>query len=267
MWNNECFHVKLNEVIGHLKNINKIFVYEEAKSTNDIAHNLEKKDALSGTVIIAHKQTQGRGRLNRQWMMKEGDIALSIIIRSSQMPINNGLLPILPALAMTKALLKFSLVAKLKWPNDIVMLGQQNYSYLGHYKKLGGVLIENIFVKNHIRASIVGVGLNVVNNPSLYEQVPHAASIAQFCPTITNLDILINFLPKLDEIIEEAKADEKAIITQYSDMCVTLGHQVKINTSDGIIIGEAISINSNGYLVVFDGAKNHIITAGDVVSI
>src|SRR5580704_11567707 len=102
MWNNESFQIKLNDVVSGLKNINKILVYEEVNSTNDIAHNLEKKDALSGTVIITHKQAQGRGRLSRQWMMKEGDIALSLIIRPSHMPIKHGLLPILPGLAMVK---------------------------------------------------------------------------------------------------------------------------------------------------------------------
>jgi BirA family transcriptional regulator, biotin operon repressor / biotin---[acetyl-CoA-carboxylase] ligase len=267
MWSNEQIKNKLNNIISDLKSIKNVLIYEEVTSTNDVAHNLEKEDAPSGTVIIANKQTKGRGRLNRYWLMMEGDVALSLILRPPYLPNNEGLLPMMPALAMTKALSKFSLEAKIKWPNDIVVAGPKSHSYLGNFQKLGGILIENVFCQSHLKASIIGLGLNVVNNPSLYEQIPHAAFIKQFCPTVNRMDIVANFLICLDEKIDQIKHDEQGIIKEYVAMCATLGHRVKVNTSLGVIVGEALSIKSDGSLIIFDGTKNHIITAGEVVGI
>ena len=62
----------------------KIIQLGEVDSTNLFAkRNLEKLE--DKTVVIAKKQTDGRGRLSRRWIdLGEGNIFLSIILKPSQ---------------------------------------------------------------------------------------------------------------------------------------------------------------------------------------
>lgn len=256
----------LNDIAYSLKHIHQVYVVDETTSTNDLAYELAPNHP-SGAMIIAHKQTQGRGRLHRTWLMNEGDIALSLMLRVDGLNINHDLMFMLPSLAMSKTLLTFMPNIKIKWPNDIVIATNEYFTYFYNYKKLGGVLVENIFSTNKLTASIIGLGLNVVEYPDLYQHIPHAASINQFNSQINRSDILAKFLPVLDDTIEQMIKDDLSIITQYRSLCATLRAKVKINTPSGMIIGDAIAIKLDGSLVVFDGNKNHTIIVGDVLGI
>ncbi|MCA9454733.1 MAG: hypothetical protein KC584_19210, partial [Nitrospira sp.] len=44
-----------------------LYIFEELASTNAFAMEKAKNQALSGTVILADRQTAGRGRLDRFW--------------------------------------------------------------------------------------------------------------------------------------------------------------------------------------------------------
>ncbi len=54
---------------------------------------------------------------------------------------------------------------EIKWPNDI----------LSAKRKIGGVLVENIFKQGRLSHSIIGVGLNV--NQVEFENLPKASSV------------------------------------------------------------------------------------------
>ena len=69
-------------------------------------------------------------------------------------------------LGIIYALKKLSIPGlSIKWPNDI----------LSENKKIGGILIENFFNKSKIKASVIGVGLNL--NQEKFEKLPKATSL------------------------------------------------------------------------------------------
>ena len=73
----------------------------------------------------------------------------------------------LVSVSIIKALEKFKINnLSIKWPNDL----------LSEQKKIGGVLVENIFRGNNEIVSIVGIGLNV--NQLHFENLPQASSLA-----------------------------------------------------------------------------------------
>lgn len=257
----------LNNIASSLKHIHQVYVIDEATSSNDLAYKLAQSHHSSGAMIIVNKQTKGKGRLHRTWLMNEGDIALSLMLSLDNLSINHDLMFMIPSLAMSKTLLNFMPNIKIKWPNDIVIATKEYFPYFYNYKKLGGVLIENVFLTNKLTNSILGLGLNIVEHPDIYQHIPHAAFINQFNNKINRSDILTKFLPYLDETIDQMINDECFIIEQYSSLCATLGVKVKINTPSGIILGDALSIKLDGSLVVFDGNKNHTIIVGDVLGI
>lgn len=116
------------------------------------------------TLVVADEQTAGRGRLNRRWFTPPGAaLAFSLVLlpNPSWLPAeaqNGGeVLPrltALGALAVCQALeSRYSLVAQIKWPNDVLVNGF----------KLAGVLVESAWEGERLSAAILGIGLNIAS--------------------------------------------------------------------------------------------------------
>src|SRR4030042_1064512 len=58
----------------------KALCYPSLASTMDVARKEARRGAAEGTIIIAERQTAGRGRMKRLWLSPEGSVALSIIL-------------------------------------------------------------------------------------------------------------------------------------------------------------------------------------------
>ena len=95
------------EVRDGLKTIimgKKVSYHPKTESTNGIAKNLAMKGAIEGTLVIAEEQTQGRGRLNRNWWSSPGkDILMSLIFRPEIKAQRIFPLTMLTSLAIVKA--------------------------------------------------------------------------------------------------------------------------------------------------------------------
>jgi BirA family biotin operon repressor/biotin-[acetyl-CoA-carboxylase] ligase len=249
--------------------IKKIITLNELGSTNDYALSLEKAEGPSGTIIRALKQSQGRGRLKRRWFMQEGDIAMSMLLREPHVPHNNlSLMPWLLALASVEALREFSLDARLKWPNDIVLESnsKKKYNYCGNYEKIGGVLVENIIRNQKVSASVLGLGLNIVPNLALKKDIPHIASLQEHVPRLQAQELWPVLLRKIDNIIAKilAPGGGEYIRECYLKNCISLNRKVRVLVGEKYINGITLRLDDHGFLVVFDGQKEHVIYAGEV---
>lgn len=256
-------------MLANLNYIKKVLLFDELASTNDHALSLEKAGEPSGTLIRALKQSQGRGRQKRPWFMQEGDLAMSLILRAPNLPPKHlSLMPWLLALASVEALKEFSIDARLKWPNDIVLESPSGltHNYCGTYEKIGGVLVENIFKDQKVVASILGLGLNILANPTLKQEIPHMSWLTQARPGFKIQDLWPVLLKKIDENINNILSPHGNLDAhkRYLMYCVSIGKQVNILIGEQQISGQALRLNEDGFLVVFDGKKEHIIYAGEV---
>jgi BirA family biotin operon repressor/biotin-[acetyl-CoA-carboxylase] ligase len=107
--------------------------------------------APSGTLIIADRQSAGRGRRGRQWHSATADsLTFSLLWR---FPVGSGApmaLSLATGLAVARALESLGGPALgLKWPNDV----------LHAQRKLAGILIE--LVPGSLHAAVVGIGVNL----------------------------------------------------------------------------------------------------------
>ena len=64
----------------------KVYHYKETDSTNVVARALAREGASEGTLIIADRQTAGRGRLGREFFSYDGGIYMSLILRPNVSP-------------------------------------------------------------------------------------------------------------------------------------------------------------------------------------
>lgn len=243
---------ELEQSLSGLAHLKYPLAYNSVGSTNDEALRLEKAQGHGGTVIMAERQENGRGRRNRTWRAGSGDIIMSILLRRSVLPKEFLLLPFIPAVAILRACLSFDINVSLKWPNDIIFMPQ--------LKKLGGILIENVFDGDGLSASIIGIGLNIEERPDLLADVPHAGFLRNYSQ-VNRKDLLKAILTEFDKLLP-LKAE--SLLKEYEANCATIGRRVWLKIDNKNVQALAKGINKDGALVVNDGIKDHLILAGDI---
>jgi len=137
----------------------QIIRLETVDSTNE---HLKRHADLSdeGTVVIADRQTEGRGRRGRTWIDHPGKSLLFSFLLHPKADQAQLLLNMMwPAVAVAEALAKFGTDTFVKWPNDLLIGG----------RKVGGVLAETIISGDSARM-VIGIGLNLNQTLSDFPQ-------------------------------------------------------------------------------------------------
>ena len=131
-------------------------VLDSCDSTNAVLMAQAEAGTPSGRVIVARRQTAGRGRRGREWFSRPGDsLTFSLFWRFAPGTSPAGL-SLAVGLAVSRALEKIGAGGTaLKWPNDILRSG----------RKLGGILIELLPGAPH--AAVIGIGLNLRLPPDM----------------------------------------------------------------------------------------------------
>ena len=101
--------------------------WRNTDSTNTFAKKMAEQGAAEGTLVLAEKQTAGRGRLGRIWISPPGaGIYASLILRPSISPAEAPGITLIAAVACAEALIALTdLPVKIKWPNDLLVRGKK----------------------------------------------------------------------------------------------------------------------------------------------
>ena len=150
--------------------------FDELPSTNDYARFMANEPHTpEGAVVLAGRQTSGRGQMGAVWESAPGEnLTLSVIFKPVWLRADQQF-----QLSKAVALAVYDTVSEafkdilpafdlhIKWPNDILLNG----------KKIAGILIENTISGHHLGISVVGIGLNV-NQQQFSPTLPFAGSMA-----------------------------------------------------------------------------------------
>jgi BirA family biotin operon repressor/biotin-[acetyl-CoA-carboxylase] ligase len=233
-------------------------------STNDYALILAAEGAPHGALVVAEKQTQGRGRLKREWMScPNRGIYLSILLRDA-LPVRVApQSSYIGALALVKMLRdEFAIAASIKWPNDVLIGG----------RKVAGILTEMQSDQDFSRFSVVGIGINVnhsreeMSGPFRYP----ATSIAiETGVAVKRQKVLLEFLRRFEDeyerFLENGLGALLPEIEQYSEM---MGKTIRVVCGNREIVGTARGISAEGALQLLrDDGSREFVWAGDVVRI
>lgn len=118
-------------------------------STNELLKERARAGAPALSVILADRQTAGRGRHGRGWTSPPGNLHVSVLLRAA--PAVLGLVPLLGGVAAARGLSSFGVDARLKWPND-VLVGEG---------KLAGILAEASSGAAGTEWVVLGIGANL----------------------------------------------------------------------------------------------------------
>jgi BirA family transcriptional regulator, biotin operon repressor / biotin---[acetyl-CoA-carboxylase] ligase len=234
-------------IFGH-----RVLWYSEVGSTNDIAGTFAEKGADEGLVVLADRQTAGRGRLGRSWASPSGaGIYVSVVLRPT--PAGARLVTIAAGVAVTEGIASATgLSTHVKWPNDVHVSG----------RKLAGILAEGAV--NHV---VLGIGINV--QPAAYppDVASRATSIeAELSRPVDRAPVLAECLAALASRYRELHEDRPAGIVEAWRMRAApmLGRRVEWESAGERHTGLAENIDDDGALIVKVGDGTLRIRSGEV---
>lgn len=213
-------------------------VIEEVDSTNRVAG-----ERSGECVVVAERQTAGRGRMGREWLAPPGS-GLTFSLRLER-EAAWGWIPLWAGYSLHAALIDRVDDLGLKWPNDLV----------AGDLKLAGILCERVG-----EAAIVGIGLNVLAAP-----IEGATCLDDHLEgTPDRTDVLGELLANL-HMLRPLLAEPEALRRAYAGDCVTLGREVRVDLPGGSeLTGTAVDIDAEGRLVVAGPEGEVPVAAGDV---
>ncbi len=250
---------------------------DEVDSTNLEAKRLVRRgELLEGGIVLADRQTAGKGRLGRAWVAAEGkDLTFSLVFRNDLNRVDIPKTGLAAALGICHALEKdYSIGARLKWPNDILIGGE----------KISGILSEYVTPEEFI---IIGIGINVNSGKSNWsfstitkptslkitaghelEREPLLASCAvgvQDFLTFAKWEYFTTFQTLYETRAFYDNMRVAVYLDAYNDDESTKD-QSNSEAAKRVIEGIALGIDRYGVLQVRDDdGYDHIIRAGDMV--
>lgn len=193
--------------------------FVETTSTMDRAKEEADRGARPFTVVVAERQTAGRGRAGREWESGAGGLFCTILLPAGMRIMRYGRVALAVQLLLAKSIKKQTGVEALpRWPNDVYAAG----------KKIAGALVELEGEGDRTRRMAVGVGVNVRNRPKI-ETAVSCADVAT--RPITRKNMLEAFLDELEAAPFDPDAD-RALIASWNAQAEGVGRPVRIVGSD-----------------------------------
>ena len=220
-------------------------------STNDLT---ARRPA--GTVIVADRQTSGRGRHGRAWTSDLGGLWCSFAVATPGPTARWALLPLAAGWALRTALGDLGLTGThLRWPNDL-MIGP---------RKLAGILVERF----QPDTAVIGIGLNLVNtpghtDPALADTTTRLAD--HLDPMPSREAVLKALLHRLSSTLEWLDRNEAATLTAALDSAWSKTPvRVALRPDGRVVTGHFAGITPTGDLRLQEsGGPLRILPALDV---
>lgn len=249
----------LSHIPGHpwAKNV---LVLEEVGSTNTLLKAMALQGAPQGTVLIASRQTAGRGRLGRTFLSPDGvGVYLSALIRPNAGADQLMHLTCAVAVAMCDAVEAASGIRpKIKWTNDLV---------IGN-RKLGGILTELVFADGAVSGAIIGIGINCRQKPEDFDSSIRdmATSLSMAAGReISRSRLAAEMIRALEKMSRELIPEKSRLMAQYEKDCMTIGQMIRVVRGESESYGTAVGIDSDGGLIVeYDSGITETVAFGEV---
>jgi BirA family transcriptional regulator, biotin operon repressor / biotin---[acetyl-CoA-carboxylase] ligase len=256
----------------------RVDFHEEIDSTQRQARELAQGGTPHGTLVVSELQKGGRGRLGRPWGSPPGGIWISLVLRP-EVPVRfASRITQTAAVGVAKALWSFGVEARIKWPNDLLVLKSGE---LGG-RKICGILAESSAENVPVAAKrtgpvpgdsrldfvVLGVGLNANLDPEDLN-VPDrgvATLRSELGHDVDLLELLGALLSNLDAELMSID-DFDAVLDDWRALNCTLGRPVRVARFGEVLEGRATDLTSEGALLLqtpegtielFEGEVEHL---------
>ena len=226
---------------------NRIHWFDSIGSTNTEAKVMAQNGAPHGTVLIADRQTGGRGRMGRSFSSPPGmGIYLSVVLRPKCSAAELMHLTCAAAVAMCNAIeTAFGFRPGVKWINDLIANG----------KKLGGILTELSLYPGSaaVDFAIVGIGINCHQTSDDFP--PEIRDIAISLENVIQkpadrVKLAAAMIQSLFEMDRKLLTEKQTIMDTYKADCITLGQEIDLIRGEQRTPCCAIDLDQDGGLIV-----------------
>lgn len=219
---------------------NIVFV-PQCPSTNDLAARLLEQSAVAeGTVVITDHQTSGRGQRGNSWVTEPRlNLTFSLILKPAFLSVaKQFFLTVVTTLAVYDFLKAKGVDGvRIKWPNDMLVADH----------KICGILIENQLKGNTLASSIIGIGLNILQEEFL---IPSATSLKMVTGKSYNLSEefgkLISLLESRYLLLRQGKQDE--LLQEYLQVLYRIHEEHSYQSRGEVFQGTIQGVDAIGKL-------------------
>ncbi|MBQ8840281.1 MAG: biotin--[Clostridia bacterium] len=233
-------------ILKHLNGKHNIFIYDELPSTNTKAKELAQNGGKEGDIVIAKRQSAGKGRMGRSFISdSENGLYMSIILKP-QLPASECVgITALGAVSVLEAIEETSgIECQIKWVNDIYI----------NERKACGILTEASldFETSSLQYAILGIGINITPPKNGFHKDIEKIATSIFeqgkCPqdykSILCAKIIDRFFKGYKEI------EKKSYIEKYRKKSMLMGKCVEVRVGESITVGKVVDIDKNANLVL-----------------
>lgn len=235
----------------------KIIILEETSSTNNYAKELAANGAAHGTVIIAEKQSSGKGRLGRKFESPSGKgLYMSVIIRPEFSVEFAPMITSAAAVASAEAVEQLcGCNVGVKWVNDLYMNG----------KKICGILTEASLglEMNMLDFAVIGIGINVRSHDFGDELNSRVTTVEDASGRIISRNELCALILERLEFYLDG-IENRRHLNEYRRREILTGNLVTANSGNKIIRGFAEGIDDNANLrIMLENGEEFILSSGE----
>ncbi|MDP4127488.1 MAG: biotin--[acetyl-CoA-carboxylase] ligase [Bacillota bacterium] len=236
---------------------NEIDLEDELLSTNVRAKELSRKGGVHGQIVLAKRQSAGRGRLQRQWESPSGGLWMSVVLKPNLSLADASKLTLAASVAIVDALEEhFLLRIGIKWPNDLIYKGE----------KIAGILGEVVGEWNAIQTLILGIGINANFPREQLDSALNATTLLEILGHEVDLNVLAaGILRHLENQVKalENKAFEELRLN-WTQRALGLGENVRVLRGEQVFLGVFRGISVDGELILETEEGEKCFTAGEV---
>ncbi len=216
----------------------------------------EAGNVPSPALVVADRQTAGRGRANNRWWTGEGSLAFSLLVDPQQFGFPSR---VVPRLSLAAGVAVIDAIAPrlsgqtlgLHWPND-VNVGRG---------KLAGILVEVLPDGRHI----IGIGLNSNNTAA---DAP--AEIRESIATLADLtgrahdptELLVALLENLEASLVQLGEPVERLGERFDLLCLQRGEVLTVHQGEQKITGRCLGIAPDGALLLENPTGRQAVLSG-----
>jgi BirA family transcriptional regulator, biotin operon repressor / biotin---[acetyl-CoA-carboxylase] ligase len=243
--------------------VREVEFHAEIGSTNDRAAELAFRPGLASPfLVLAERQTAGRGRGSNRWWSSPGSLTFSLVLEGRQcgLPVQRWpQIALAAGAAVCEAIEQVmpAAPAGLKWPNDVYLAG----------KKAGGILVEA--PAGPAGRVIVGIGLNVNNSLARApaDVARQAASMIDVAGhPFDSTEVLLAILARFADVLSKAAANEHDLVERCRRWCLLSGKRVTLSLGGRDVTGICRGIDDQGRLMLATSEGTERYLSGTVIA-
>lgn len=226
---------------------------DSVESTSTFLRERQRVDPLpSGSVVAAHHQTVGRGRMGNAWHTSRGrDLTFSFVWSGRTNIAEAGTFSLVCGLGLADCLASWGLRPLCKWPNDLLVGGD----------KISGILVESRVAAADEMEMVVGIGLNVKDVPERtvaagrpVASLERDGGIGMSPPEV--LPVVLDFLQ--ERINAWMASGFFPLADDYAAIMWGVGRKALVRTGASVVEGTIAGVGGDGRLFLTGGDGKRI---------